>query len=173
MPSASSFKPLGLPLKSSESKGSGTEKEPLFLELTFQDNEKLKFDFVNKAGYWILKTITYIEAKDGNHSAMTTYPPIEFPHNMSYHCSENNFYSHQNVTLNLTSIQVQIDSKDGSFGETYDCVGFTTIPIWTGLFATAILGLILIWALIMIMDIRTMDRFDDSKGKTITISASE
>lgn len=31
----------------------------------------------------------------------------------------------------------------------------------------------MIWALTMIIDIRTMDRFDDPKGKTITISSQE
>lgn len=70
-------------------------------------------------------------------------------------------------------MQIQIDSKDATFSDAYDCVGFTSIPIWTGIFVTAILAIIMIWALTMIMDIRTMDRFDDPKGKTITISAAE
>ena len=60
-----------------------------------------------------------------------------------------------------------------SFGDAYDCVGFTSIPIWSGLFVTAILLFIITFGLTMMMDIKTMDRFDDPKGKTITVTASE
>lgn len=59
------------------------------------------------------------------------------------------------------------------FSDAYDCVGFTTIPIWSGLFVTLILSIIMTMGLTMIMDIKTMDRFDDPKGKTIIINASE
>lgn len=59
------------------------------------------------------------------------------------------------------------------FNDAYDCVGFTTIPIWSGLFVTFILAVIMTMGLTMIMDIKTMDRFDDPKGKTIIINASE
>lgn len=59
------------------------------------------------------------------------------------------------------------------FDDPYNCVGFTTIPIWSGLFVTFILLLIMTFGLTMMMDIKTMDRFDDAKGKTITINTSE
>jgi len=36
-----------------------------------------------------------------------------------------------------------------------------------------ILSIILAFGLVMIIDIKTMDMFDDPKGKTITINTSE
>lgn len=59
------------------------------------------------------------------------------------------------------------------FGDSYDCVGFTSVPIWSGIFITFILLFILTAGITMMIDIKTMDRFDDPKGKTITINASE
>jgi len=54
-----------------------------------------------------------------------------------------------------------------------DCVGFFSPGIWGALFVVFILVSILTIGLTMIMDIKTMDRFDDPKGKTITINAQE
>lgn len=54
-----------------------------------------------------------------------------------------------------------------------DCVGFFSPAIWGALFVIILLVSILSWGLYMMMDIRTMDRFDDPKGKTITINAQE
>ena len=69
--------------------------------------------------------------------------------------------------------QVQPFIEERRFGAAYDCVYFFTVPIWSGLFVCAILAIILTSGLLMIMDIKTMDRFDDPKGKTITINTSE
>lgn len=59
------------------------------------------------------------------------------------------------------------------FESSYDCVGTMSVPIWSGLFIVILLLFITIGGVMMMMDIRTMDRFDDPKGKTITINASE
>lgn len=59
------------------------------------------------------------------------------------------------------------------FESSYDCVGTMSAPIWSGLFIVILLLFITIGGVMMMMDIRTMDRFDDPKGKTITINASE
>lgn len=71
-------------------------------------------------------------------------------------------------------LQVQpFDVKNGRFGLPWDCVGFFTAPIWMALFSIIILLIILAYGLWMILSINVMDRFDDSKGKTITINAQE
>lgn len=54
-----------------------------------------------------------------------------------------------------------------------DCVGFFSPAILGALFVIVILFMILSCGLTMIMDIRSNDRFDDPKGKTITINAQE
>jgi hypothetical protein len=68
-------------------------------------------------------------------------------------------------------IQPYIDGR--RFGSAYDCVYFFTVPIWSGLFVCTVFSIIMILGLGMIMDIKTMDRFDDPKGKTITINVAE
>ncbi|KAK2575303.1 hypothetical protein KPH14_008152 [Odynerus spinipes] len=131
----------------------------------------LLFNFeMSSPGYYSLKSITY---KENNMNSEVLLPAIDivFPYNFSYHCSQNITFSKNTTAVKIADFQIQIDAK--SFGDAYDCVNFTTIPIWTGIFVTVILGLIMMWALAMIIDIRTMDRFDDPKGKTITISAQE
>ncbi|XP_066903083.1 V-type proton ATPase subunit S1-like [Halyomorpha halys] len=50
---------------------------------------------------------------------------------------------------------------------------YFTEAIWSGLIVTFILGIILAWGITMLLDIRTMDRFDDPKGKTISVSTLE
>lgn len=144
---------------------------------------KLVFMFeVRTAGYYTLRTVNYTYYTNANTSnneqSLTTNADIVFPFNFSYHCSQNIIFKKDSTVLNITDLQVQLDPKQinnntRAFGDAYDCVGFTTIPIWTGIFVTAILALIMIWGLSMIIDIRTMDRFDDPKGKTVTISAQE
>lgn len=145
---------------------------PLTLEFYFE---------VKSVGYYTLNKINY-ETSNGMDGALTARRDISFPFNFSYHCSPETVFVNGTTYLSITEMQVEVDYKnvkfdDGhenaTFSDAYDCVGFTSIPIWTGIFVTIILGLIMIWALTMIMDIRTMDRFDDPKGKTITISSAE
>lgn len=132
----------------------------------------LEFYFVvESVGYYTLNKINY-EIGNGVTDGLVTRRDISFPFNFSYHCSPRTDFVNGTTNLSIMEMQVQID-HNVTFSDAYDCVGFTSIPIWTGIFVTIILGLIMIWALTMIMDIRTMDRFDDPKGKTITISSAE
>lgn len=74
----------------------------------------------------------------------------------------------------LLHLQVEAFSNGTAFSvDSFNCVGFFSAPIWSGLFVVFILLAITFYGIIMMMDIRTMDRFDDPKGKTITINASE
>jgi hypothetical protein len=77
-----------------------------------------------------------------------------------------------------TQFQVQpffktLNESEMVFGDSFNCVGFFSVPIWSGLFVVFILLSITFYGIMMMMDIRTMDRFDDPKGKTITINAAE
>jgi len=127
------------------------------------------FFMVKSVGYYTLTKVNY----DNNNIDLYAKRDISFPFSFSYHCSPKTVFINGTTYLSITDMQVQVGHKNATFSDAYDCVGFTSIPIWTGIFVTAILGLIMIWALTMIMDIRTMDRFDDPKGKTITISSAE
>lgn len=164
------------------SKGSDAKREnkTTILTLIFMTppgSSKLtfRFNFTLIRGYYRLIYLAYSKTSGENHTGdifLTSRDRISVPKNFSYHCSQKTIFRNDSIILNFTDLQIQLDAK-GSFGDSYNCLGFTTIPIWTGIFVTAILALIMIWGLTMIMDIRTMDRFDDPKGKTITISALE
>ncbi|CAL7938470.1 unnamed protein product [Xylocopa violacea] len=180
---------IQLTLKPTVSDEPGPKKSSFSLVLQFNGTEdiikhKLAFIFeVKTAGYYTLKTVNYTYFTNTNNEekhSLVTDTNIVFPFNFSYHCSQYIIFKNSTTVLNITDLQVQLDAKQSYkdnntkiFNDAYDCVGFTTIPIWTGVFVTAILALIMIWGLSMIIDIRTMDRFDDPKGKTITIAAQE
>lgn len=63
--------------------------------------------------------------------------------------------------------------QEYKFGDSLDCVGFMSAPILAGLFVTFMLAAIVALGICMMMDLKTMDRFEDPKGKTITVTATE
>lgn len=133
---------------------------------------KARFDNIN--GYFRLEGFDYYLLNNPEtETFLRTKDDITFPYNFSYHCRrESIFYDKSSlISLKLLNFQVQMDSK--KFDAVYDCVGYMSISIWTGVFVIAILSIIMIWGLLMIMDIRTMDHFDDPKGKTITIATQD
>merc|ERR1719414_918164 len=104
------------------------------------------------------------------------------PQYYSYHCTEfrcslstGSSVSGLNYTaqVDMKEFQIQYQIKNDQFGMANDCVGFFTIPIWMGLFTTLILISILSYGILMLSSINTMDRFDDPKGKTITVPQGE
>ncbi|KAG7278457.1 hypothetical protein CRUP_038752, partial [Coryphaenoides rupestris] len=54
------------------------------------------------------------------------------------------------------------------FAYASDCAGFFTPGIWMGLLTSLLMVLVLTYGLHMIMQLRTMDRFDDPKGPAIS-----
>ncbi len=63
--------------------------------------------------------------------------------------------------------------RNKKFSTPYDCVGFFSVGIWSGLIAIMFLTIIMAFGIVMLANINTMDRFDDPKGKTITVNISE
>lgn len=59
------------------------------------------------------------------------------------------------------------------FSYASDCAGFFTPGIWMGLLTGLLMLLILVYGLHMIMQVTTMDRFDDPKGPSISVPQSE
>lgn len=64
-----------------------------------------------------------------------------------------------------------ITGEDFSYAS--DCAGFFTPGIWMGLLTSLLMVFILTYGLHMIMQLRTMDRFDDPKGPAISVPQSE
>lgn len=89
----------------------------------------------------------------------------------SYSCAGITEFTDGNTTLLIHDLQVQPKLRDENrFSDSYNCVPFTTVPIWSGLFVTALLAVGLALGLAALSSIKTMDRFENSKTKQLTIT---
>lgn len=59
------------------------------------------------------------------------------------------------------------------FGYNWDCDPLIPLAVWVGLFITLILVSLLSWGLSMLVNLMTPNRFDDPRGKTISVPLSE
>uniref|UniRef100_V5GYH4 V-type proton ATPase n=1 Tax=Anoplophora glabripennis TaxID=217634 RepID=V5GYH4_ANOGL len=137
---------------------------------------EMEFSTNTSDGYWVLRNVT-VTYNNTDYNLNSSLSDIYAPTTFSYHCGDQSFSTeNNNFKLYFGSFQVQLffdgtSANETKFSDAYDCVGFTSVPIWSGIFVSAILLLIMTLGITMMMDIRTMDRFDDAKGKTITINA--
>lgn len=128
-------------------------------------------------GYWNLD-----EYQFGGSEIYLQQTQVAALSNFSYHCTPAlTFLDNKGLSLELHWNGLQIEPYFGEdtthvfegFSDSWDCVGFTSAGIWGGLFVTLLFLIILSIGFSWMMDIRTMDRFDDPKGKTIIISATD
>lgn len=139
-----------------------------------QGSHDIAFNIVLSAGTWYVKTFSYNGAR--YHSNV----PISAYNGKSFGCGDIRLTDTKDQIL-IGNVQIQplFQELGGTatlekFADTpNDCVGFFSAAIWGALFVVILLLSIMSWGLMMILDIRTMDRFDDPKGKTITINAQE
>uniref|UniRef100_A0A3P9IR75 ATPase H+ transporting accessory protein 1b n=1 Tax=Oryzias latipes TaxID=8090 RepID=A0A3P9IR75_ORYLA len=78
-------------------------------------------------------------------------------------------------SLNFIDFQIQgFGLNNGTnFSYASDCASFFTPAIWMGLLTSLLMLLIFLYGLHMIMQLNTMDRFDDPKGPFISVPQSE
>lgn len=146
-------------------------------KLVINTTPAVTLDMVHDGGRWFVETLTY----DNKH--YTSGTQIGANHGFSFACSPEVVYHSPNSTteqLTMTGLQLEINldrdttaTNKMAFSEAWNCVGFTSPGIWGGLFVTILLLLIMTLGISWMLDINTMDRFDDPKGKTITINASD
>ncbi|XP_022818893.1 uncharacterized protein LOC111351287 [Spodoptera litura] len=156
-----------------------SELNTTYVNATFIfDNTTLLLNFNAKGGYWFFDTVvlTIGDLTDVLYPDEEVFALVDF----SYRCAQHVSFSSRNETKTYTvdfedlKVQPFFDSNTTQeFGDSFNCVGFFSAPIWAGLFVVFILLSITFYGIMMMMDIRTMDRFDDPKGKTITINAAE
>ncbi|XP_045701451.1 V-type proton ATPase subunit S1 [Phyllostomus hastatus] len=71
----------------------------------------------------------------------------------------------------LQDFQIQAFNVTGEqFSYASDCAGFFSPGIWMGLLTSLFMLFIFTYGLHMILSLKTMDRFDDHKGPTITLT---
>ncbi|CAK1553819.1 unnamed protein product [Leptosia nina] len=146
-------------------------------------NVSLVLNFESKMGYWFLDSVTYNPPSPAVSEDLAGVSEVYALLGFSYRCGQNATFTKANDTeqtvLTFQDLKVQpffreTNSSDTPpFGDSFNCVGFFSVPIWSGLLVTFVMLAITFYGIMMMMDIRTMDRFDDPKGKTITINAVE
>lgn len=68
-------------------------------------------------------------------------------------------------------LQVQpFNIQKNRFFDAQDCVPYFTTAIWMFLFSALFLISILIFGVLMVLSLSTMDKYDDPKGKTISVA---
>ncbi|XP_006625671.2 V-type proton ATPase subunit S1 [Lepisosteus oculatus] len=109
---------------------------------------------------------------------------IYAPRNYSFHCATVTSFrdpllvpssdSASKWRVSFSDFQIQGFNVVGpNFSYASDCASFFTPGIWMGLLTSLLLVLILTYGLHMIMQLKTMDRFDDPKGPSISVPQNE
>ncbi|KAL5234550.1 hypothetical protein ACI65C_001960 [Semiaphis heraclei] len=134
----------------------------------------LRFRFERITFTWELKSIEY--ERDNSVVLLTPKQQIGAQKGLSYFSPGPVIFSNGTIVLKFNDkfqVQPWLTSESPKFSDPQEQNSFFTPPILAGLFVTAIMLFIVTWGITMIMDIKTMDRFDDPKGKTITINVAE
>ncbi|XP_076132796.1 ATPase H+ transporting accessory protein 1a [Alosa pseudoharengus] len=115
-------------------------------------------------------------------ASRSIYAPAEY----SYRCESVSSFRYAQLTprtpkdaakdwrVSFEDFQIQgfnLSKKEFSYAS--DCAGFFSPGIWMGLLTSLLMVLILTYGLHMIMQLRTMDRFDDPKGPAISVPQTE
>uniref|UniRef100_V9KMN9 V-type proton ATPase subunit S1 n=1 Tax=Callorhinchus milii TaxID=7868 RepID=V9KMN9_CALMI len=152
------------------------------------NNLKITFNMTNRlypvsAKHWF--TLDTVEISTARARAGFNVSHIYAPALYSYHCRfvlTSNQASPAFIPLTpdnkwaitLQDFQVQgFGVKELRFSYASDCAGFFTPAIWMGLLTSLLLIAILSYGLHMIINLKTMDRFDDPKGPTISVPQTE
>jgi len=116
-----------------------------------------------------------IENANMTNRALDLVVPILY----SFHCTELKFFldtttktykEYMGSYIKITGFQFQpFMVQNDRFFNSVDCVGFFTIGIWMGLFPVVLLLSILIGGTLMLLNLSIMDKYDDPKGKTISV----
>ncbi|XP_002734664.1 V-type proton ATPase subunit S1-like [Saccoglossus kowalevskii] len=102
---------------------------------------------------------------------------ITAPMGRSYHCDNPpEPTSDSNLTGFIDYISFQFQpfnvTSDG-FSIADDCIGIFTPEVWMSLMTVLLMVLILAFGLVLLLSLSTMDRFDDPKGKPLTITTDD
>lgn len=118
------------------------------------------------------------------------FPTISAPHTLTECRASNNFFilfvayqlslwmiwTNLKMTFHISLfsfLQAQPYVRGKRFDAAINCVGFTTAPIWSGIFVSFIIGLVLAIGLNCILSIKPPNRFENSRGKQLTFTIQE
>jgi V-type H+-transporting ATPase S1 subunit len=152
----------------------------------------LRFEFSKSGaldpGYWSVSQLLMTYTNESNpsepievvmdHKAISDWTPV----GLSYSCyapdsvkpmkSSNKTSDYAAPFIAFQQLQIQAYGiRNDQFGHYNDCQGFFSIGIWMALISMVIMIAIVVFGIIMLSNITTMDRYDDPKGKTIIVAA--
>ncbi|CAC5417300.1 ATPeVS1 [Mytilus coruscus] len=174
-----------------EDDGTTCENDTAVLKLKGKEEDMiLKLEWSmwidNITEYWIIReNMVFLEWKNNsktvsaNETLVIKPGDLMAPKHFSYHCSMYKITtlranSTANITLMFDGLQFQpFNIMDDQFSDGWDCVVFFTPGIWMAIISVSIMILIVLYGLGMIASLKTMDRYDDPKGKTITVNVNE
>ncbi|NP_001373449.1 ATPase H+ transporting accessory protein 1a precursor [Danio rerio] len=137
------------------------------------------------ARHWFTMDLVQLEY-DGKKASFNGSRHIYAPSEYSYRCESvsSSYYAQlsphsdkdnaNDWQISFENFQIQgfnVAGKDFSYAS--DCASFFTPGIWMGLVTSLLMVLVLTYGLHMIMQLRTMDRFDDPKGPAISVPQTE
>ncbi|XP_068104916.1 V-type proton ATPase subunit S1 [Hyperolius riggenbachi] len=172
--------------------GSTCSETDAVLVLNYESGLKITFHLNNRrynvsGRYW--SSLSRIEVVNGTQSALFLSPQVSTPTKYSFHCQYiSSFPRYSSMLINnstkdssglkwnlhITDFQVQAFNVTGlRFSYASDCASFFSPGIWMGLVTTLLFVFILTYGLHMVMSLKTMDRFDDPKGPTISVPQTD
>uniref|UniRef100_A0A6J0TR22 V-type proton ATPase subunit S1 n=1 Tax=Pogona vitticeps TaxID=103695 RepID=A0A6J0TR22_9SAUR len=136
------------------------------------------------ARHWFtLRTVEFIRSR--NPPAIFNATQVTAPSNYSFSCAQVSSHPASGAILlpnsnanhwkvQMLNFQIQSFNVTGErFSYASDCAGFFSPGIWMGLLTSLLLVAIFTYGLHMVMSLKTMDRFDDPKGPTISVPQTE
>lgn len=145
--------------------------------------DDLTFDVsLNGQDWWSVRNIVF----RGKVQHVRDYQIGALP-NFSFHCTPELLFStiepdHKVILSPLRWAGLQLEPNfaaagpelkmRSNFSDSWDCVSFVSPGMLGGFFVTLLMLIIVSIGITWIMDIRTMDRFDDPKGKAIVLATS-
>lgn len=138
---------------------------------TFKELDIFNFIITLENGSWWVNQFTW------NDESLFSNRLISAAEGFSFHCTPAIRLANQNQTVIITweglQLQPKFDSVEGqlmkSFGDTYDCVGFVSPVILSGLLVSFMMLFVLFIGFSCLLDIKPINRFDNPKDKTITV----
>lgn len=148
--------------------------EVVDLKLT-GDKGSLSFNMEWIMGNWVLQ---FIQLNDTKYQVV---PAIVVNNRHSYYCNSNT-YSRSLIEdypkLFFTQLQIQpnfdFETKEmDRFGDAFHCINFTSPAILSGLLVIFIMLIMLAISIGCLMNVRSVDRFEDPHGPAITFDVTE
>ncbi|XP_027865978.1 V-type proton ATPase subunit S1-like [Xiphophorus couchianus] len=178
-------KPINLPIENATTNGSmcnntASELVLTFLNYTLRFTMSQRFYPVSARNWFTLDSVQMQVRSSGQTASFVGSHGIYAPAEYSFHCQSVG----DALLVPVNSTQWRLDFFDfqiqgfglangTNFSYASDCASFFTAGIWMGLITSLLMLLIFVYGLHMIMQLNTMDRFDDPKGPSISVPQSD